>query len=91
MTSKINKTYLGFFGIQENSVLSSVLHHRKWLTLNSRMTEPYPCGAKFFLQRSQAAFLSQHTAITSGGKKAAKSNIVYVVTFLNQALPGPTR
>ena len=33
------------------------------------MTKPYPLYAKFFLQRSQAAFLSQHTAIPSGGEK----------------------
>ena len=58
------------------------------------MTKPYPLYAKFFLQRSQAAFLSQHTAIPSGGGEegeAAKSNTVYVVTFLNQALLKPTR
>ena len=29
------------------------------------MTKPYPLYAKFFLQRSQAAFLSQHAAIPS--------------------------
>lgn len=57
------------------------------------MTKPYPLYAKFFLQRSQAAFLSQHAAIPSRRikKKAAKSNTVYVVTFLHQALLKPIR
>ena len=36
------------------------------------MTKPYPLYAKFFLQRSQAAFLSQHTAIPSGGGRGGK-------------------
>lgn len=86
---KQTKNTFRFFGIQENSVLQ-VFYTIKVAHTGIVMTEPYPLYAKFFLQRSQAAFLSPSIQLYHLGEKAAKSNIVYVVTF-KPSITLPTR